>query len=341
MVKKYLSILLVALGLVLVGCQHTSSKVDKLVIQGNNQPFIEKQDFILDTLVSIKLYDFEDETVIDEALDLCREYENMLSSYKEGSLVYEINQKGRGSLPDEGIACIKEGIRYGKLSNHRFDISIFPVSSKWDFTSGKMELPNSEEIDKALPFVDYQKIQVSGNEVILNEGMGIDLGGIAKGFIADRLKEFLISRGVQSGIINLGGNNLCVGSKPNGEPFKIGIQRPFAERNEIMAIVDIKDFSVVTSGIYERGFEKEGKFYHHILDSDTGYPVENNLESLTIISPKSVDGDGLSTSCFLLGIEEGKKLVEAQENCYAIFVTKDNEVILSKGLEEAFNLQLQ
>lgn len=341
MFKKYLSVILLALGLVMIGCQHQPAKTDTLVLEKSNPQIIEKQDFILDTLVTIKLYDFEDETVLDDALDLCRDYENMLSSYKEGSLLYQMNQKGGGSLPDEAIACIQEGIRYGQLSNHRFDISIFPASSLWDFTSGDMQLPEAKAIEKAIPLIDYQKIQVKGNEVKLEEGMGIDLGGIAKGFIADRLKEYLVSRGVQSGIINLGGNNLCIGSKPNGEPFKIGIQRPFAERNEIMAIVDIKDLSVVTSGIYERGFEKDGHFYHHILDSDTGYPVENNLESLTIISPKSVDGDGLSTSCFLLGIEEGKKLVEAQENCYAIFVTKDNEVIFSEGLEEALHLQLQ
>jgi thiamine biosynthesis lipoprotein len=164
--------------------------------------------------------------------------------------------------------------------------------------------------------------------------MQIDLGGIAKGYIADRLKEYLVGEGVTGGIIDLGGNILCIGGKTEQEDFKIGIRQPFADRNETIASVSIRDKSVVSSGVYERYIQTEdGKIYHHILDPRTGYSYENGLLGVTIISDKSVDGDGLSTTVFALGLEDGMKLVESLDGVEAAFVTEDEKVTYSKDFE--------
>lgn len=168
--------------------------------------------------------------------------------------------------------------------------------------------------------------------------MGLDLGAIAKGYIADKIKEFLMEKGVKSAIINLGGNVLCIGGKPDKAPFNIGIQKPFADRKETIAVMELSDKSIVSSGIYERFFERDGNFYHHILNPKTGYPYDNSLVAVTIISDKSVDGDGLSTSCFALGLEEGMKLINSIENVHAVFITDDYKPHFSDGFEEAIPL---
>lgn len=164
--------------------------------------------------------------------------------------------------------------------------------------------------------------------------MGIELGAVAKGYIADKVKEYLVSEGVKSAVIDLGGNVLCIGEKPDGEPFKIGIQKPFADRSETVAAVEIAGRSVVSSGVYERYFEKDGKQYHHILDPSTGYPYENGLVAVTVLSEQSVDGDGLSTACFALGLEKGLKLIEQTPDTEAVFITEDGEMHFSKGFPE-------
>jgi thiamine biosynthesis lipoprotein len=163
-------------------------------------------------------------------------------------------------------------------------------------------------------------------------GIQIDLGGIAKGYIADRLKEYLSEQGVTGAIIDLGGNILCMGGKTTTDPFRIGIQQPFADRNETIATIDIRDKSVVSSGVYQRYIQTEdGKIYHHILDPSTGYSFDNGLLGVTIISEKSVDGDGLSTTVFALGLEKGLELVESLDDVEAAFITEDETIIYSTG----------
>lgn len=155
----------------------------------------------------------------------------------------------------------------------------------------------------------------------------LDLGGIAKGFIADKMKAYLQSKKITSGIINLGGNVLTVGEKSDGSDYTVGIQKPFDESGEPICTVKVKDKSVVTSGIYERYYRVDGKLYHHILDTTTGYPVNNNLYSVTIISDSSCDGDALSTTCFALGIDKAKELINSLSGVEAIFVTDDYSII--------------
>ena len=298
---------------------------------------ISKSSFKLNTIVSITLYDSQDESIIDEAFQLCDYYENLLSRTKKESEIYKLNEEGHNgyTVSDETIELLTIGLNYSQLSNGGFDLTLEPLTSLWNIGTSEARLPSPKEIEDKLDHIGYQYLKLDGNTVTFEkEGMGVDLGAIAKGYIADKIKEFLLSKGVNSAIINLGGNILCVGDKPNGSPFMVGIQKPFKDRNETIAVVEINDLSVVSSGIYERYFTEGGKNYHHILNPTTGYPYENDLISVTIISEKSVDGDALSTSCFALGLEEGMKLIESLPNTYAVFITSDYELHYTEGFKE-------
>ncbi len=294
---------------------------------------------MLNTFVTISLYEGGDEAVLDGCLKLCAQYEDMLSKTREGSEIYKLNHRAPGErslqVSEKTAKVIEKGLEYSRLSEGAFDITIEPLSSLWNFTSENPQVPPEQEIGAARERVDYRKVSVEGNVVTFaDDETALDLGAIAKGFIADELKAYLTEEGVESAIINLGGNVLCLGERPEGEPFRIGLQRPFAERNEVVETLNIRDLSVVSSGVYERHFEQDGVNYHHLLNPRTGYPYDNGLVQVTIISPRSVDGDGLSTACFALGVEEGSLLIESMEGIYGIFMTENGDIYYTEGAEE-------
>lgn len=245
----------------------------------------------------------------------------------DGSISFEVSDMLRDIL--------QKGLEYSIASGGSFDISVEPVTSLWDFKAESPVVPEEQELALAVKQVDYRKLSLEGNLFTMAEpGMGIDLGGIAKGFIADDLNAYLRENGVTGAMINLGGNVLCLGEKEGGEPFRIGVQQPFADRNQTVAAVEVRDMSVVSSGIYERYFETEDDvLYHHIIDPKTGYSYENDLLGVTILSEKSVDGDALSTTCFALGREKGMEYVDSLEGVYALFITKDEKLWYSEGFE--------
>ncbi len=307
---------------------------------------ITKSTFLLNTIVTISLYDSTDESIITEAFQLISQYEKIYSRTSESSELYKLNEhmlpesNGTYTVSNDLADILKKAYYYSELTDGAFDLAIEPVSSLWDFQSETPVVPDSEEIAKHLPAVDYHNVHIDGNKVSFDsDDTGVDLGAIAKGYIADRVKDFLIDKGVNSAMINLGGNVLCVGEKPDGSPFSIGIQKPFADRNETVAVMKLKDKSVVSSGIYERYFTVNDTFYHHILNSKTGYPTDNDLIAVTIVSDYSVDGDGLSTSVFALGLDKGMELIDSMDNVYAVFITDDYELHYSNGFKENIDMQ--
>ncbi len=319
------------------------------ISSSQSKEYLSKTDFLLNTVVSISLYDKQEEALIDGSFDLIEKYEAIFSRTMVTSELYKLNHGTAVKVPGKPLTfslsaelsdILRYALTYSKLSDGCFDLTIAPVTSIWDFQSLEPTLPEDTEIKQALSLVNYKNILLSGNEIsYTKEGIEIDLGAIAKGYIADRVKEYLMNNGVKSAIINLGGNLLCIGDKPNNTPFHIGIQKPYADRNETIATMEISDRSVVSSGVYERFFEINGKFYHHILNPKTGYPYDNKLISVTIVSPKSVDGDGLSTSCFALGLEKGLQLIESLPDTYAVFITDDYELHYSSGFQEAIRIR--
>lgn len=299
---------------------------------------ISKSDFVLNTVATITLYGEADESLIDECFDLCRYYEAMLSRTDENSEIYKLNTRQISEVSDETAELIAKSLEYGAISNGKFDITIEPLSALWNFTSDTPSVPSAEEISEAQSKVDYTAVSVSGNTVTFaNDYARLDLGAIAKGYIADKVKELLVSRGVKRALINLGGNVLCIGGKTDASGFTIGIQYPFGEGS--IASVSISDLSVVTSGTYERYFEENGTLYHHILNPETGYPVDNKLLSVTIIGANSCDCDALSTTCFVLGKEAGTKLIESMDGYYAIFITDDYQLYFTEGAQATLNIQ--
>jgi thiamine biosynthesis lipoprotein len=309
------------------------------------EPFISKSSFLLDTVVTIQIYDKQDKDILEGCFDVIKKYEQIFSRTDKDAEVYQLNH---GTLPKNGQAfrvseeltdILSYSLYYSDLSEGAFDISIAPVSSLWNFKPSDPVRPSEEAIKEALPYVNYKNIELGDNTITFTkEGMGIDLGAIAKGYIADRVKDYLTENDVKSAMINLGGNVLCVGTKPDGTPFNVGIQMPYADRNETIAVMQITDLSVVSSGIYERFFELDGIRYHHILNPKTGYPYDTDLISVSIISPYSVDGDGLSTTAFALGLEKGMKLIESIADTYAIFITDDYQLHYTKGFHDAIQV---
>ena len=321
-----------------------------------NQP-ISISSIKLNTAVQITIYDSQDKALLNDCLALCDKYELIFSRTNEKSELYKLNHRkdvSDGDFNTDGpttpypvsgtadtwhisedlAALLSEGLDITRESDGAFDIAIAPLTSLWDFTAEDPEVPDDAAIQKALPLCSSDGVTIDGEDITPpSDDIQFDVGAIAKGYIADRLKDFLMKKGVKSAIINLGGNVLCIGSKPDGTPFKIGIQKPFADRNETEAVMDITGKSVVSSGIYERCFKQDGKLYHHILNPQTGYPYDNGLISVTIISDQSVDGDALSTTCFALGLEDGLKFAE-KKGVQAVFITEDYELHYTDGFRD-------
>jgi thiamine biosynthesis lipoprotein len=302
---------------------------------------ISKTSLLFDTIVTITIYDNDDTALLTECFDLCEKYENMLSRTIEDSDVSKINATGDPvEVSDETVSLIETALKYAKLSDGKFDPTIGALAELWDFKNNTGIVPDDTDIQDALSTVGYEQIQIDGNTVQTPKGTILDLGGIAKGYIADRLKEYLLSQGVTSATINLGGNVLTVGKKTDGTPFQIGIMKPF-EDSAVICGLAVDGKSVVTSGNYERYFEADGKLYHHILDTATGYPVENNLYAVTILSDSSVDGDALSTTCYALGLEDATSLIESIDGVEALFITSDYEIIRTSGITDDIFLSVE
>ena len=301
-----------------------------------------KNGFYFNTIIAIQLNDSQDESLIDTCFDMANTYEHYFNRTLKGSDIYNINHANGAPVEvhDETAELIRYGIAFGDLSGGVFDISIGALTDLWDIPNNNGTIPAQTQIDAALATVDYRQITVDGNTVTLgNPDAALDLGGIAKGYVADRMREYLNANGACEGFINLGGNVLTLGQKANDEPYHIGIRKPFGENGETITAVDVTDRSIVTSGRYERYFEKDGHIYHHILDPKNGYPYDNGLNGVTILSDSSMVGDALSTICFALGQEKGTEFLSsmpsndflnptlaAETTLQAIFIDENNEL---------------
>lgn len=296
--------------------------------------------FYFDTVTTINIYTNDDKLLADVEEE-CLRYERLLSKTVEGSDVWNINHANgqRVAVSEETRALITMALGYSRQSDGRFDITVEPCVSLWDFTGEGMGiLPDAEELAAAAEKVDWTQVDVNEDGVMIPAGMSIDLGAIAKGYISDMIAKFLMDRGVTSGYLNVGGNVRAIGSKPDGSPWRIGIQDPEGARDQsIVGVVTLSGDSVVTSGIYERGFVVDGVCYHHILDPETGWPVQNELAGISIVTENACMADALSTTVFTMGLEEGTAFIEGLAGVDAIFVTREGDVTWTSGLNGRFN----
>lgn len=332
--QKLLSLSLAALTVTQVFCSCGSAK--------QNEPY-QKSGFYFDTVINLTLYgqDGQKTSNFDGAFALAQKYDNLLSMQKEGSDINRINTNPKSwvEVDPETIEVLKDGIRYSRESSGSFDITVGKLSSLWNISAAAEndhtgKAPSQDQIRPLLPHIGYDKIKIDGNKVMLDDDQAaIDLGGIGKGYIADKMKEYLQAQGIKSGLINLGGNVLVIGQKPDKTDFEIGIQKPFDQDGDVLASVKLNDQTAVTSGIYQRYFKgADGSIYHHMLNLQSGYPEQNDLSSVTIICRQSTEADALSTITYLKGREEGSKFIESLDGVEAVFIDRDNHISYTSGI---------
>ena len=301
----------------------------------------------LHTAVTLQIFHegSEAEAAMTEAYDYMDRMEQLLSTNKEGSDVYRINQAAGHEavkVDPATLTIIKQGLETAEVSGGRFDISIGAVSNLWKIGDVDARKPSDQEIQAALPKIDYHKItldEAAQTVRLEEEGMALELGGISKGYIADGIRNIFAKHGVNTAIINLGGNVIVMGTSPSSpEGWNVGVQDPDQVRGQVVGTKRVIDGTVVTSGIYERYVEVDGVRYHHILDPKTGYPVDNDLSGATIFTKVSLKADALSTTLFLLGTKDGLAFIESLDGVEAVLIDKDHGVHVTSGLKDSFQL---
>ncbi|WP_368645611.1 FAD:protein FMN transferase [Alkalibacterium putridalgicola] len=301
---------------------------------------IERTEFLLGTVANIKVFNEGEEEALDLAFEKVTELDEWFAKEKEDSQISEVNRQA-GIKPvkvsEEVFHVMERALYYAEVSDGKFDPTIGAMTSLWNIGQEDAAVPEEEKLENVLDVVDYNLVELNEEEqtIYLEEkGMELDLGAIAKGYITDEAARILVEEGVNTAIVDLGGDIVVVGNSTRGEsePWRVGIQDPFDDRGDIMGMVELVDSAIVTSGIYERNFEEDGKSYHHILNPETGYPFENNISGISIISDNAMDGDAIATAAFAMGVEEGLDYINEMPDVDVIYVTKDKKVFTSDNL---------
>ncbi len=297
-----------------------------------------RTEFVIGTVCSINLYDKGTDAVYSEIFSRLRELESILSANRDGTNIAHINE-GAGIKPikanPETIEVLNEALLFSSKSNGALDPTVGPLVKAWNIGTDYAAVPSKDTLKKALALIDYRKVIVdpnAGTVFLKDKGMKLDLGAVAKGYAADEIVKILVKHKINKAIIDLGGNVFAMGEKTAGKNWTIGIRDPETKDGDSIMTISVKNKSIVTSGVYERFFIQDGVRYHHILDTQTGFPVKNDLLSVTIVSDRSIDGDALSTTTFLLGTERGILFAEQMKGIDAIFINQKHEIRLTTGL---------
>ena len=323
--KNWLSAALLSAAFLLTGCSGAPAQ------EPETATF-----FAMDTAMDFTVYG--DAALLDEAETLIGSLEEQVSVTDEHSDIYAIDHTGSGSLSGNTAELMEQALELCRRTGGALDISVYSIVRAWGFTTGSYQVPDEETIQSLLPLVDYTQIQYDAatGVVTLPEGMEIDLGSVAKGYAGQLAAQMLREHGVQSALLNLGGNVQTVGAKPDGSPWQIGIKDLQGE--DAMMVLSVEDQAVVTSGGYERYFEQDGQTYWHIMDPFTGRPADSGLLSVTIVGDEGVVCDGLSTALFVMGLEKAADLWAQSGDFEAVFVTASGEVYITEGLRDHFAL---
>lgn len=297
---------------------------------------------LLDTICTITIsgYDGGDEAarqLLGEAFEICEKLEMLFSVTVEGSDIWRINYALGISvdIDPRTVEVIERGIEFGELSGGMFDITIGKLSSLWDFGGSEVHIPLEIEREKARETIDFRQIAIDGNGLTLqNAGARLDLGGIAKGYIADRIAAFLTENGVKNALVDLGGDIVALGERQDSSAWRLGVRRPFGNMDEYIGVIEASDVAVVSSGVYERKFEVSGVLYHHILDPNTGMPARSDVTAATVIAVDAITGEGLSTIAVLVGSEQAQEIFEQAKGFIgAVLVLESGEIVTFGDVE--------
>lgn len=312
--KKVLSVLLL-LCLLLTACS-------------NDGP-AETELFAMDTYMRIRVWG--DDDPLNDAVDEIRRLEKLFSVTNETSEVYALNQNGTASLSGETAEILSQAVALSVRTGGAFDPTVYPLVSAWGFTSDTPQIPTREELNALLPLVGTEHLSLTGSSAVLTGGAQVDLGGIAKGYTAQKCLEVLSQRGLQTAMLSLGGNVQTLGSKPDGTAWVIGIADPEEPSEAIATLTFTGSMAVVTSGGYQRYFDSDGTRYHHILDPETGMPAETGLASVTVLTQDGTTADALSTALFVMGMEKAVDFWSESDDFEAVFITQDGKILATEG----------
>lgn len=293
----------------------------------------------MDTFMKVQCYGKNSKKANDVAQNYIKKIESIFSVTNENSEIYKVNNATSFpiKISTETSDLIKFSLEMAEKTSGAFNPCLYPVTSLWGFTKKNYKVPSAQEIQNALLLTDYHKVRLEKNEITLEKGMMLDLGGIAKGYAANEAAKILESFGIKSALLDLGGNIQTIGKKADGSSWHIGIRNPFGDG--VFAFLEVsKSIAVVTSAGYERFFEDEnGKKYIHIFDAKTGMPVDNEVVSATAVAKNGTYCDALSTSLFVMGIEKATEFWRKYKDFDFIIVTKNKKVYVTSGIKTMFN----
>lgn len=315
------------------------SSVDTTNVKNNTVNEAEKTVYAMDTVMTLKAYGENAEKALDDAEKEIERLDSTLRRGSEESEIYKVNTEKSAEVSENTVNLVKDALDICSSTNGAFDISIAPVMDLWGFYTKDFYVPTSNELSEELSKVDYNNITVDNNMISVRDNSQLDLGGIAKGFLSGRIMEIFKDNGVESGIISLGGNVQTLGKKINGSSWKVAIQNP--DNDAYIGGLSISDKAVITSGGYQRFFERDGVTYHHIIDPKTGYPANSGVKSVSIVSDNGTLADGLSTALFVMGLDKGTEYWKSHDGFDVIFVTDDNLIYITEGLKNIFESQYE
>ncbi len=326
--KKLLSaIIIVVIALTFVSCEN------------DDTPYTDEM-YALDTLISFKVYGDEKkaQNATDKAKKEIQRLEELFSVNKDGD-VKKINEsEDFVTVSDETMSLLNTAQNVSKDTDGAFDITVYPIMKLWGFIDKNYKVPADEKIKETLHFVDYKKVALENKKVKCEKGVYIDLVAIAKGYIGDKVAKIFEEENL-SAVIDLGGNIVLVGKKPDGTAYKVGITYP-DEVGDYFCTVDMKYKSAVTSGAYQRFFEENGKKYHHIMDPKTGKPSQSDISSVTVFSNDTALADAYSTAIFVMGIDKSKEFLKNKKDiAVAILDSEKKTLYASEDIAKDITLQ--
>lgn len=308
------------------------------------EPVETVTEYVLGTACTIHIYERVKPDIVERAFTRVREIERKMSFRDEHSEIAEINRNaGIASvhISNDTFFVITKAIEYAEKTHGTFDITIGAVVELWGIGTDHARVPSRDEIERALASVDYRLIVLDPQQrtvYLPKKGMKIDLGGIAKGYAADEAVRIMQEAGVRRAILDFGGNIVVLGKKTEESPWKVGIQDPYGKRGSYLAILEESNTAVVSSGDYERFIERDGVRYHHILDTETGYPVSNGVAGCTVVSDSAMEADAFSTAVFSLGMDAGIAFLSQVATAEGLLISEEKTISLTEDLEPDFTL---
>ena len=300
----------------------------------------EKTVYAMDTVMNLSAYGVNSDNILNKAETEILRLDSLWRRKSENSEIYKINSLKSVSVSSDTSELIQTAIRISEKTDGLFDITIAPVMDLWGFYTKEFNVPIDSDLKDALSRVNYKNIAVDGKNVSVSEDTEIDLGGIAKGFLSDRITQIYRDNGIESGIVSLGGNVQTLGRKPDGKLWRVAIQNPDNE-NEFLGVLSVENVAVITSGGYQRYFEQDDITYHHIINPNDGFPADSGLKSVTVVSESGTLADGLSTSFYIMGLEKSTEYWRANDGFDIILLTDDNELYITDGLKDIFESKNQ